>query len=122
MLEALCHDEFARETSHRGLLKNSCYSKPHNEGVRSATMLGDFFFTEALCRVMLPGKFRLLAKARRLSGEGCGKIRALRTVSGPAQRHFLAERFCMSAAIPKFQRSHSSLGRIRLTSLPNFGA
>jgi unsaturated chondroitin disaccharide hydrolase len=63
MLEALCRDEFARETSHRGLLKNSCYSKPHNEGVRSATMFGDFYFTEALCRVMLPGKFRPLAKA-----------------------------------------------------------
>lgn len=62
MLEALCRDEFARETSHRGLLKNSCYSKPHNEGVRSATMFGDFFFTEALCRAMLPGKFRPLAQ------------------------------------------------------------
>ncbi|OCK59898.1 glycoside hydrolase family 88 protein [Bradyrhizobium sp. LMTR 3] len=60
MLEALCSDEFAREPLHRGLLKNSCYSKPHNEGVRSATMFGDFFFTEALCRVMLPGKFRPL--------------------------------------------------------------
>jgi unsaturated chondroitin disaccharide hydrolase len=60
MLEALCRDEFARETSHRGLLKNSCYSKPHNEGVCSATMFGDFFFIEALCRVMLPGKFRPL--------------------------------------------------------------
>lgn len=61
MLEALCRDEVARESSHRGLLKNSCYSKPHNEGVRSATMFGDFFFTEALCRVMLPGRFRPLS-------------------------------------------------------------
>lgn len=62
MLEALCRDEVAREPSHRGLLKNSCYSKPHNEGVRSATMFGDFFFTEALCRVMLPGRFRPLSE------------------------------------------------------------
>jgi unsaturated chondroitin disaccharide hydrolase len=62
MLEALCRDELAREPSHRGLLKNSCYSKPHNEGVRSATMFGDFFFTEALCRVMLPGRFRTLTE------------------------------------------------------------
>jgi unsaturated chondroitin disaccharide hydrolase len=60
MLEALCRDEFARESSHRGLLKHSCYSKPHNEGVQSATMFGDFFFAEALCRVVLPGQFRPL--------------------------------------------------------------
>ena len=60
MLEALCRDEFAREGSHRGLLKHSCYSKPHNEGVQSATMFGDFFFAEALCRVVLPGQFRPL--------------------------------------------------------------
>lgn len=64
MLEALCREEFAREGEHRGLLKNACYSKPHNEGVRSATMFGDFFFVEALCRVMLPGKLRPGAPAR----------------------------------------------------------
>jgi unsaturated chondroitin disaccharide hydrolase len=61
MLEALCRDEFAYEPSHRGLLKHSCYSKPHNEGVDSATMFGDFFFAEALCRVMSPGKLRPLS-------------------------------------------------------------
>jgi unsaturated chondroitin disaccharide hydrolase len=60
MLEALCRDEFAHEASHRGLLKHSCYSKPHNEGIQSATMFGDFFFAEALCRVVMPGKFRPL--------------------------------------------------------------
>nr|WP_255631652.1 glycoside hydrolase family 88 protein [Caballeronia sp. dw_19] len=58
MLEALCRDEFAYESTHRGLLKHSCYSKPHNEGVTGATMFGDFYFAEALCRVMLPGKLR----------------------------------------------------------------
>lgn len=58
MLEALCRDEFAVEAGHRGLLKHSCYSKPHNEGVDSATMFGDFFFAEALCRVALPGGLR----------------------------------------------------------------
>jgi unsaturated chondroitin disaccharide hydrolase len=58
MLEALCRDEFAVEAEHRGLLRNSCYSRPHNEGVQSATMFGDFFFVEALCRVLYPGKFR----------------------------------------------------------------
>jgi unsaturated chondroitin disaccharide hydrolase len=60
MLEALCRDEFAYEPSQHGLLKNSCYSKPHNEGVRGATMFGDFYFAEALCAAMLPGKLRPL--------------------------------------------------------------
>jgi unsaturated chondroitin disaccharide hydrolase len=58
MLEALCREEFAYEPAHRGLLKHSCYSKPHNEGVTGATMFGDFYFAEALCRVTLPGKLR----------------------------------------------------------------
>lgn len=58
MLEALCRDAFAAEDSHRGALKHSCYSRPHNEGVDSATMFGDFFFVEALCRVALPGRLR----------------------------------------------------------------
>lgn len=57
-LETLCRDAFAWDDAHRGLLRESCYSKPHNEGVASATMFGDFFFVEALCRVMLPGRFR----------------------------------------------------------------
>lgn len=60
MLEGLCLEEFAHESSHRGLLKHSCYSKPHNEGVNSATMFGDFFFVEALCRASLPGALRAL--------------------------------------------------------------
>jgi unsaturated chondroitin disaccharide hydrolase len=55
MLEALCRDEFARESVHRGLLKHSCYSKPHGIGVDSATMFGDYFFIEALCRAAMPG-------------------------------------------------------------------
>jgi unsaturated chondroitin disaccharide hydrolase len=63
MLEALCRDEFAREDAHRGLLRNSCYSRPHNEGVRGATMFGDFYFAEALCAVMLPGRLRPLHAA-----------------------------------------------------------
>lgn len=58
MLEALCREAFASDGGHRGALRHSCYSKPHNEGVDSATMFGDFFFVEALCRVALPGRFR----------------------------------------------------------------
>lgn len=57
MLEALCRDEFTRPDQH-GLLHNSCYSKPHNIGVDGATMFGDFYFVEALCRVVHPGRFR----------------------------------------------------------------
>jgi len=55
MLEALCREQFAQEDAHRGLLKNACYSRPHNEGVQSATMFGDYFFIEALCRAAMPG-------------------------------------------------------------------
>lgn len=58
MLEALCVEAFAEEDSHRGALKHSCYSRPHREGVDSATMFGDFFFVEALCRAALPGGLR----------------------------------------------------------------
>lgn len=58
MLENLCREAFASEDSHRGALKHSCYSRPHREGVDSATMFGDFFFTEALCRVVQPGRLR----------------------------------------------------------------
>jgi len=61
MLEGLCLEEFAGEANHRGLLRHSCYSKPHNEGVDSATMFGDFFFAEALCRAALPGGLRPLS-------------------------------------------------------------
>ncbi|NRF67204.1 glycoside hydrolase family 88 protein [Aquincola sp. S2] len=61
MLEGLCRDEFAADPRHRGLLRNACYSKPHNEGVNSATMFGDFFFAEALCRAALPGALRPLS-------------------------------------------------------------
>jgi unsaturated chondroitin disaccharide hydrolase len=43
------------------LLRHSCYSKPHNEGVDSATMFGDFFFAEALCRASLPDGLRPLS-------------------------------------------------------------
>lgn len=63
MLEALCRDEFAHESSHRGLLKHSCYSKPHNEGIDSATMFGDYFFVEALCRATMPGALQPLQPA-----------------------------------------------------------
>lgn len=58
MLEVLCREEFNRDPSRHGLLNNSCYSKPHNEGVAGATMFGDFYFCEALAGVAMPGKLR----------------------------------------------------------------
>ena len=57
MLAGLCREEFADEPTHRGLLRNSCYSRPHKQGVVSATMFGDYFFVEALCRAVMPGRF-----------------------------------------------------------------
>ncbi len=58
ILTVLCRCYLATEPSHRGLLREGCYSKPHNEGIASAVMFGDFFFAEALCSVVMPGKLR----------------------------------------------------------------
>jgi len=58
MLQGLCERYLARSSQHRGLLMHGCYSRPHDEGVDSATMFGDFYFVEALCKVMMPGRFR----------------------------------------------------------------
>jgi unsaturated chondroitin disaccharide hydrolase len=57
LLGFLMEDCLAREDSHRGLLKHGCYSWPHRDGVDSAVMFGDYFFIEALCKLLLPGQF-----------------------------------------------------------------
>ena len=57
-LTVLCERHLAREETHRGLLRHGCYSKPHNQGVDSAVMFGDFFFMEALLSVTMPGALR----------------------------------------------------------------
>ena len=54
----LCDDFVAYEEEHRGILKHSCYSHPHKIGVDSAVMFGDFYFIEALCTLLMPGKFK----------------------------------------------------------------
>jgi unsaturated chondroitin disaccharide hydrolase len=59
-LQGLCERYLARSPRHRGLLMHGCYSRPHDDGVDSATMFGDFYFVEALCKVMMPGRFRPL--------------------------------------------------------------
>lgn len=56
-LEALCRNYLARDPGHRGLLRHGCYSRPHRDGVDSAVMFGDFYFVEALCKLVLPGRF-----------------------------------------------------------------
>jgi unsaturated chondroitin disaccharide hydrolase len=62
ILSALCEHHLAKDDAHRGLLRHGCYSKPHNQGVDSAVMFGDFFFAEALCHAALPGKLRAVPK------------------------------------------------------------
>jgi unsaturated chondroitin disaccharide hydrolase len=62
MLDVLCRRYLATDPSHRGLLRQGCYSKPHNQGVASAVMFGDFFFAEALCSATMPGKLRAVPK------------------------------------------------------------
>ena len=58
IVQSLCSGYLARDERHRGLLRHGCYSKPHDEGVDSATMFGDFYFTEVLCKIAHPGRFR----------------------------------------------------------------
>jgi unsaturated chondroitin disaccharide hydrolase len=62
MLSVLCRRYLATDAAHRGLLRQGCYSKPHNEGVMSAVMFGDYFFAEALCSAVMPGKLRAVPK------------------------------------------------------------
>jgi unsaturated chondroitin disaccharide hydrolase len=64
LLDALCRDYLARDPAHRGLLREGCYSKPHDEGIASAVMFGDFYFADALMKLLHPG--RLQPPLRRL--------------------------------------------------------
>ncbi len=70
MLDSLCRDYLAREEGHRGLLKHGCYSTPHNDGVDSAVLFGDFYFVEALCKALMPG--RLMPRVEPLADAGGG--------------------------------------------------
>jgi unsaturated chondroitin disaccharide hydrolase len=58
ILAALCRSYVARDGQHRGLLKHGCYSQPHKIGQDSAVLFGDFYFVEALCSVVMPGRFK----------------------------------------------------------------
>ena len=58
IIELLCKDYLALGNAQRGILAHACYSKPHNDGVDSAVLFGDFYFAEALCKLALPGQLR----------------------------------------------------------------
>jgi unsaturated chondroitin disaccharide hydrolase len=70
MLAALCSDYLARDPAQRGLLTDGCYSMPHRLGERGATLFGDFYFVEALCKLLYPGRMRPAHGARALSLPG----------------------------------------------------
>ncbi|MEJ1978821.1 MAG: hypothetical protein WDN49_24595 [Acetobacteraceae bacterium] len=59
-LDLLCRDYLARDAAHRGLLTHGCYSKPHGIGTDAAVLFGDFYFVEALCTAVMPGRFKPL--------------------------------------------------------------
>lgn len=56
LLTGLAANYVAHEHHHRGLLKHGCYSKPHNIGADSAVLFGDYYFAEAISRIVMPGK------------------------------------------------------------------
>jgi unsaturated chondroitin disaccharide hydrolase len=56
LLLGLAREYLATEPGHRGLLKHGCYSKPHNIGADAAVMFGDYYFVEAIARILFPGK------------------------------------------------------------------
>ena len=58
ILRDLCSHHLARDPSHRGLLLHGCYSKPQDIGADAAVLFGDYYFAEALLKVVAPGAFR----------------------------------------------------------------
>jgi len=63
LLDSLCSNHLAVNPAHRGLLRHGCYSRPHNEGADSAVLFGDFYFVEALCKILMPGRIRPAVKS-----------------------------------------------------------
>ena len=70
MLSALCSDYLACDPAQRGLLTDGCYSMPHRLGERGATLFGDFYFVEALCKLLYPGRLRPAHGARSIDLPG----------------------------------------------------
>jgi unsaturated chondroitin disaccharide hydrolase len=63
LLDCLCSNHLALDPAHRGLLRHGCYSRPHNEGTDSAVLFGDFYFVEAVCKILMPGRLRPAVKS-----------------------------------------------------------
>ncbi|MGE0237739.1 MAG: glycosyl hydrolase [Parvibaculaceae bacterium] len=57
LLSGLIRSCLATDGRHRGLLRHGCYSMPHKDGTDSAVMFGDYYFVEAIMRLVHPGKF-----------------------------------------------------------------
>jgi unsaturated chondroitin disaccharide hydrolase len=76
LLLGLARGYLATEPGQRGLLKHACYSKPHNIGTDAAVMFGDYYFVEAIARLLFPGK--LSPAHRPLEPRGCQRSTALR--------------------------------------------
>jgi len=60
LLTGLTRDCLAREPAHRGLLLHGCYSKPHNIGPDAAVLFGDYYYMEAIGRLLFPGRLSTL--------------------------------------------------------------
>lgn len=67
VLAALARDCLNTRPDEEGLLRHSCYSKPHNRGTDSATAWGDFYF--ALALALSADKLPLSILLNRASGD-----------------------------------------------------
>jgi len=57
ILDTLCTQYLAADDDQRGLLKHGLYSRPHNIGTDSAVLFGDYYFVEALLKILQPQGF-----------------------------------------------------------------
>jgi unsaturated chondroitin disaccharide hydrolase len=56
LISGVTRDCLAIGPSHRGVLLHGCYSKPHNIGPDAAVLFGDYYYMEAIGRLLFPGK------------------------------------------------------------------
>ncbi len=56
LISGITRDCLAVDPAHRGILLHGCYSKPHNIGPDAAVLFGDYYYIEAIGRLLFPGK------------------------------------------------------------------
>ena len=56
LISGITTDCLAVGAAHRGILLHGCYSKPHNIGPDAAVLFGDYYYIEAIGRLLFPGK------------------------------------------------------------------